>query len=809
MTRTHSRNWSSPENDFGHSRLSILGRWSGRAFEATRLQPHRYQAAILGLILVCVVIPALGKTPPQEHEKEANIDHRARPVVRAYRIDTPPTIDGLVNDPIWVEMQPATGFVQQEPNNGEPSTEQTEVRVAFDDDNLYLGVICLDSQPEHIVVTQNRRDASLENTDSVEILLDTFNDKQNGVVFGTSPTGIEYDAQVSKAGQGRGGAGTPARAGGAGSTGGAQRGGAAAVNINWDAVWTVRAQISARGWEAEFQIPLRTLRYHPGDDVGWGMNIKRNLRRRNEQSFWAPLSRAYTFNQVEMAGQVEHLSLKSRHNLKLLPYVLGGVKQDFTRLAGRNDPQHTAGLDVKFSLTNSLTLDATFNTDFAQVEVDDEQINLTRFDLFFPEKRPFFLENSGFFDFGSPQETEIFFSRRIGIDDSGAQVPIDAGLRLSGKAGHYSLGLLNVQTRRVDGIAPSNNFSVARISREFGRRSSLGGIAVARQSTSSRVGLPDRSTNSTYGMDLNLGLGRYANLFSYYAKSFTAGGNSSNQAGATTLAYDDSHSRIDVAYQEVGRNFNPEVGFVRRNGFRKPSFGYRYTFTPEGKHLRSIYPHFQWNRWYTIPAPGGPQGKESGFEHYHLDSRWQNGSQYGVAFNRNFERIDKPFEVFSGINIRPGAYQYSEIVANYSTDPSAVMFASGNTAIGNFYGGTIRTLNANGGYRIGYDYTFTGSYVHNWIRLPEGNFNTDLVGWRFNWALSPKSYFQSFIQYNSRTDQVGVNLRLGLLSTSSTGLFIVYNSRILAIDYSDPHEHVDRRTLSRAFFVKYNYLFDF
>ena len=220
-------------------------------------------------------------------DAQTDIDRRLRPSVRAYRVETPPAIDGLVNEPIWTAMQPATGFIQQEPNNGELSTEQTEVRIGFDDDNLYLGVICLDSQPENIVVTQNRRDASLENTDSVEILFDTFNDKQNGVIFGTSPTGVEYDAQVSKAGQGRGGAGSPARAGGAGTTNtsSTQRGGAAAVNINWDAVWTVRSQISARGWEAEFKIPLRTLRYNPGDDVAWGLNIKRNLRRHNEQSF--------------------------------------------------------------------------------------------------------------------------------------------------------------------------------------------------------------------------------------------------------------------------------------------------------------------------------------------------------------------------------------------------------------------------------------------------------------------------------------------------------------------------------------------
>jgi len=757
-------------------------------------------------LLLCTIAPSF--VVHARNQAQSEVDTRPRPTAKAYRIDTPPVIDGKVSEAVWAEMAPATGFVQQEPNSGAAATEPTEVRFGYDQDNLYVGVICRDSQPDHIVITQNRRDASLEDTDSIQILLDTFNDKQNAVIFGTSPTGIEYDAQVSKAGRGRGGSGNPARAGGAGRSGGAQRGGASAVNPNWDAVWEVRSQITERGWEAEFKIPFRTLRYQPGANQVWGMNVKRNLRRNNEQSFWSPISRAYEFAQIEMAGHLENLMLKPHHNLQLLPYGLSRLKQDFTRASDRDELPVTGGLDLKYNLTSSVTLDGTFNTDFAQVEVDDEQINLTRFDLFFPEKRPFFLENSGTFDFGTSRTTEIFFSRRIGIDDSGEEVPIDAGIRLSGKAGRYDVGLLNVQTRKVSDVAPANNFGAARVSREFGRRSSVGAIAVYRHATSSLAGLRDLGHNETYGLDLNLGLGKHANLFNYVARSFTPGKSSNSQAGASTFEYDDQHNRIDAAYQEVGRNFNPEVGFVQRYGYRKPSFGYRYTFTPEGKTLRSIFPHFQWNRWYSIPGPRTPRGKESGFEHYHLDSRFQNGSQLGVAWNRNFERLDKPFEIFRGIKVRPGAYQYSECVVNFGSDPSANFFTSGNFAIGDFYGGTIRTVNVNGGYRLGYAYTFSGSYVHNWIGLPEGDFETDLIGYRFNWALSPKSYFQSFIQYNSRTNQVGVNVRLGLLSTSSTGLFVVYNSRVSTNDYLDPH-NIERRALSRAFFVKYNYLLDF
>ena len=312
--------------------------------------------------------------------------------LRAQRLEQPPELDGLVNEPLWQELDVATDFVQQNPEEGELSAERTEVRIGFDDRNLYIAIICFDSQPENIVVTQNRRDADLRDTDSVQILLDTFNDGQNAFIFGTSPTGIELDGQVSKAGQTRGAAGGPARAGG---QGGAQRGGSSAFNLNWDGVWRVRSQITKRGWESEILIPFRTLRYKPGEPV-WGLNIMRNLRRRNERSFWSPISRAFRFTQISVAGSLSGLETRTHRNLKLLPYVLGGFSQDYRRVDNQSRFERDAGLDLKYSLTPSLTLDASFNTDFAQIEVDDEQVNLTRFDLFFPEKRPFFLENSGF-----------------------------------------------------------------------------------------------------------------------------------------------------------------------------------------------------------------------------------------------------------------------------------------------------------------------------------------------------------------------------------------------------------------------------
>src|SRR2546425_12120075 len=476
---------------------------------------------------------------------------QARKRIRAQRIDMPPVLDGLVSEPVWQEIEPANGFIQQEPNEGSVATEETEVRFAYDTRNLYIAIICFDSQPENIVVSQNRRDGSLTDTDSIQILLDTFHDRQNAFIFGTSPTGIEYDGQVSKAGQGDSGTfGQGGGQGGGTGQGGAQRGGAAAFNGNWDGVWSVRSQITARGWEAEMVIPFRTLRYIPGTDRVWGLQIMRNLRRHNEQSFWTPISRAFDLLQVDVAGELEGLDLQMHRNLQLVPYLLGGLDQDYTRSQDQRKIARHAGLDVKYSLNSSLTLDATFNTDFAQVEVDELQINLTRFDLFFPEKRPFFLENAGIFDFGAARETEIFFSRRIGIDESGEQIPIDAGARLSGHAGRYELGFLSMKTREVRGAAPANEFSVARVKRDLPNRSSVGLIAVNRQSLTHFE--RKRPFNRAFGADAEVGLGHYINWQNYYARTQSPGLTRGAHAGLSSFRHDNSRHQATASYREGG-----------------------------------------------------------------------------------------------------------------------------------------------------------------------------------------------------------------------------------------------------------------
>ena len=276
-------------------------------------------------------------------------------------------------------MEPATDYVQQLPHEGQPATERTEVRVGYTEDTLFIAVICFDSQPESIVSTQGRRDGLLDETDSFEMLLDTYNDNQNGYIFATTPSGIEYDVQIVHGGQSRA-TGGPVRAGGAGGSGfgGAQRGGSSAFNLNWDGAWRVQTQVTTRGWEAEFAIPFRTIRYASGPNQVWGINFKRNIRRKNEQVFWAPVSRGFQFHRVSLAGELHDLDVRFRRNLQIIPFVIGGFQQDFSQSPARNQATRDIGVDLKYTLTSSLTLDLSANTDFSQVEVDEEQINLTR-----------------------------------------------------------------------------------------------------------------------------------------------------------------------------------------------------------------------------------------------------------------------------------------------------------------------------------------------------------------------------------------------------------------------------------------------
>ena len=360
----------------------------------------------LRLVLASSLIATAGAGPAHAQQSTADggsggvlggANAAAASRARASRVPRAPVIDGdVLGDPAYEDASVATGFSQNRPDEGRPASDRTEVRIVYTDDTLYFGVVCYTRDAGTIIVADSRRDSQLNETDSFQIILDTFLDQQNGFVFGTNPAGIEYDGQVSNEGQGSG------RMGGGGSGGGSQqqRGSGGGFNLNWDGAWQVEAQVTEIGWTAEFAIPFRTLRYPGGSSQTWGVNFQRNIRHRNERSFWAPLPRQFNLNRLSLAGLLQGLEVPSQGNLKLTPYVLG----EAVRSAARPETISTGnfGADLKYSVTPGMTLDLTYNTDFAQVEVDDQQINLDRFNLFFPEKRPFFLENAGLFSVGRP-----------------------------------------------------------------------------------------------------------------------------------------------------------------------------------------------------------------------------------------------------------------------------------------------------------------------------------------------------------------------------------------------------------------------
>ncbi len=716
----------------------------------------------------------------------------AEPSVSAVRVEDPPVVDGRVNEQEWEAAPVASDFLQQRPVLGAPATEKTEVRFLYTQDALYIGVICFDSEPDKIVDTQSRRDGNLGDSDSILIILDTYHDHQNGFLFGTNPSGIQYDAQILNEGVSGG------RASGTGGVGSSatsttSQGNVAAVNLNWNVAWTVRTARTERGWEAEMEIPLKSLRFKDSQEPQqWGLNVMRNVRRKNEQSFWAEIPQAYSIYRLSQAGELDSLEVHSTRNFKVTPYVLLGPEKDYT--LSDSDFNNAVGLDVKYGLTSTLTLDVTVNTDFAQVEVDDEQINLTRFNLFFPEKRSFFLENAGTFAFGTPREMDLFFSRRIGIED-GREVPIRAGVRLTGKIDRFNLGILSIQTGNDEDLVAGQNFFVGRIRREFRTRSSLGVIFTNRDNSGELLG--GSAYNRAWGTDLQLGFGEHLILTSYLAKSYSPGVSGDDYAGNIFAEYRSDLWRFEARYMEIQDNFNPELGFVPRRGFRRPRLGFAFTPSPESGPVRQWNPHGSVTRHYGFDGL-----LETERQHWDLEIRLTNGGSVGITTNRNYEFLREPFDPHPGVTVPAGIYRFNEYNLFVGSDPSASIFGDLNVNLGGFFEGDLKSYGTSLGFRTGPQFITTFSFVTTDVKADWGNFNTNLARLRINYSFTPYRFIQTFFQYNSRSQEFSSNIRFGLTNTAGTGLYVVYNET-----YETPGEAFD--PLERAFFVKYSYEFDF
>jgi hypothetical protein len=742
---------------------------------------HRVSSRLRGLVVVTLMAIGLAITPPSfaQGVPQLNVNHLTG--------EDRPTIDGIVDEGIWSAEDAYSTFTQQEPSEGEPATERTDVWFSIDQTNLYVAVVCYDSERDSLVVSQSRRDASLGNSDSVQILLDTFNDGQNAFVFGTNPFGIEYDGQVMAEGQAGGGSG--------------------GFNLNWDADWTVRASPSERGWEAEFAIPLRTLRYSPGEERVWGVNVMRNIRRKNEQVFLAPVPRGYSLQRVSVAGKLNGLSLPSRRDLKFTPFVAGSFNDDKTLVTDTVDRSGDLGLDVKWGVRADLTLDLTVNTDFAQVEADEEQVNLTRFALFFPEKRPFFLENAQIFQLGQPRSIDLFFSRRIGLA-GGQPVDILGAGRLSGKLGGYNVGFLNVQTdsavdrRTGETISQTNNFSVARIQREVGR-SNFGAMFVNRQGVGDLA--PAGDYNRAVGLDLAWQATTNGKLFAFIARTDSpASKGGSDYAGRVFYNYANDLWSGNAGYSQVGEDFNPEVGFLPRLAYRRVEARYNLSYQPQRwPWLRRIAPHANFRAITDLE-----NRLETSQGHWHfLDLRTNSGARFGYLIETKQDRPREPFAVYKDVTgreivIPAGEYQWMSGMFEGNTDPSAPISASLRQRIGRFYNGDHIGWDLTIGLRAGARLVSEIGWKRDDIELPGGSFTTDLVPVKVSYAFTSLANLQGLIQYNRQRSTISSNVRLALLDRSNTGLFLVYNDR------RDTSPFTREEVLGRSFIVKYTRLLE-
>ena len=487
--------------------------------------------------------------------------------IHAVRISDPIKIDGRMDEPAWSQAEAATDFRQESPTEGAPASEPTEVRVLYDSKNIYIGIRACDSEPSKINARDLVRDSTFDTDDRVEIILDTYHDQRNAFRFAVNPLGTQQDALITDEGKD--------------------------INLSWDGSWISAGRIDAQGFVVEIEIPLTTLRFTEGIDT-WGFNVSRVIRRKNEENLWSSWQRSYGLERVSQAGELAGVGeIKRRRLYEIKPYATGGWRQGVPIVgasgfdAGVNGK---VGLEVaKIGITPSLTAEFTVNPDFGQAEVDNQVINLTRFSVFFPEKRDFFLENSGIFLFGREEENQAFFTRRIGLTDDGAPVPIDYGAKLTGRIGPYNVGFLQVQTRKLgetsSGVGiPRDQFTVLRVKRDVLKRSYIGGIFVNRQGATSTDG---NTYNRVAGVDSEFNLTDHYKATAFWMGSITPGVHSSYGSSRLQSIFENDLYRFITVYEDVGSNFNPEVGFIERNGIHQ-YFG-QFAYKPRPKFI----PHVQ------------------------------------------------------------------------------------------------------------------------------------------------------------------------------------------------------------------------
>jgi hypothetical protein len=671
-------------------------------------------------------------------------ENHATPEFRAHKLVGEIQLDGLLSEPHWQEAEAASDFRQIQPLEGEPATERSEVRVLYDDSNLYVGVMCYDSEPDKIVAQKLQRDSGVGDDDAFGMVLDTYHDHRNAYMFATNPNGVEEDGQLVE--------------------------GAYFTNLDWDGVWEVRAKIHEQGWSAEFKIPLWNLKFNSLPVQSWGINFTRIIKRKTEETNWSSWSRDNGgFLRISRAGNLLDLQdLEPGFNLQVKPYTLGKSLRD--QLLNPNPLRNEkldAGVDVKYGVTSNLTLDLTANTDFAQVEADVEQINLTRFPLYFPEKREFFLESASIFEFGEsgfggPPPLQLFFSRRIGIEGFDTIVPIIAGGRLTGKVGRFNVGLLDIATDEKDGF-PQSHFTVARLNRDVFRRSRVGAMFTNRSDRG-------RDDQQVYGADADIWLSTPMVFQTFFAQTNASNRTDGGRAWKTALDFTKDHWGWYAVHMVIDENFEPATGFAIRNDIRRTFLAFRVSPQPNGKLLRRTdirqgFAHID-NR------DGRLQDWNYGVSFF---NNLSSGDNLNLFYNRVFERLDQPFDFLGNLTILPGDYYSHAASMNFESSAKRKLTGFGTLGWREFYNGELFNWGGGLGYRPSAHLSFQFEYDRNQVDLPQGDLNTDRFALRLNCAFTTKLFLNTLFQYNSESNELSTNVRLNFIHSPGSDLFVVYN----------------------------------
>jgi hypothetical protein len=755
----------------------------------SRRAVRRARAALLAAVAAAVPGTARAGDPPGAAPLPPAVvakDAQGRLTVRAVRVAEPLRIDGVLDEAAYQATAPIDGFVQQEPREGEPASERTEAWVLFDDEHLYVAARCHDSQARRIVANDMRRDGrNIGQNDNFSIALDTFHDRRNGYEFLVNSIGGVQDAQIFDERD---------------------------VSRDWNTVWRSRSRRDERGWSFELAIPFRSLRYRAAGAQVWGLNLRRTIRWKNEYVYLSPVPRTYGARGIlrfSSAATLVGLEAPAASlALEIKPYALSGLRADRALDPSfAHDLDGDAGVDLKYGITRGLTADFTYRTDFAQVEDDDQVVNLTRFNVFFPEKREFFLEGQGIFAFGGVEIVPrpgnvfaaasntpvLFFSRQIGLQN-GRPVPIRWGGRLTGKAGGTSIGLLDIETgpSTLAG-ARATHFSVVRLKRDVFRRSSVGFLATRR---SPPLGVD--GANLAFGADATLAFFEHVNLVGYYARTDTPGLRGDQSSYRARFDYDADRLGLQLERLSVGRNFDPEVGFLRRRDFVGHLAQVRLSRRPRA--LRSV-------RKLSLEAgldhiADGSGRLENRQARLTARSEMQSGDAWSVQYERNYEFLPQPFPIASGVTVPVGGYSYDTGRAALTLGAQRKVAGDLTLAHGRFYQGERTEAGYRGRVELGARCFVEPTVSVNWVKLPQGDFTARLFGARATFTFSPAMFVAALVQYSSAARLFSTNVRFRWEYRPGSEVFLVYN------DGRDPLERgVPSLLLSRSLTFKVTRLF--